>query len=103
VWTVSVSAGQSLLPAVVALWLLGVLAFSVRLFGGWGFTSRLRYTAHPAPAEWQLTLEQIASSIGAMRSVRHTPPHRREERVSRVLAAEWVTIAWASNARIHVS
>ncbi len=43
---------------MVALWLLGVLAFSIRLFGGWRFTARLRSTAHPAPAEWQQTLER---------------------------------------------
>jgi len=57
-WTVSPAESQRLLPAVVALWLLGVLAFSIRLFGGWRFAARLRATAHPAPAGWQQTLER---------------------------------------------
>ena len=60
-WTISAAESQPLLPAVVGLWLLGVIAFSIRLFGGWRFTARLRSTSHPAPAEWQQTLERIAA------------------------------------------
>jgi beta-lactamase regulating signal transducer with metallopeptidase domain len=56
-WTISAAASQRLLSGVVVLWLLGVLAFSIRLLGGWRFTARLRSTSHPAPAEWQRTLE----------------------------------------------
>jgi hypothetical protein len=59
-WTLSATESQRLLPAVVGVWLLGVLAFSIRLFGGWRFAARLRSTSHPAPAEWQQTLERIA-------------------------------------------
>lgn len=67
---ISASEWQRLLPGVVALWLLGVLAFSIRLFGGWRFTARLRATAHPAPAAWQQTLERIAARLGASHPVR---------------------------------
>ncbi len=70
VWTISASAGQRLLAAGGGLWVLGVLAFSIRLFGGWRFTARLRSTAHPAPVEWQQALERIAARVGALQSVR---------------------------------
>src|SRR5580658_3688912 len=62
-WTLSAAESQRLLPVVVAVWLLGVLAFSIRLFGGWRFAARLRSTAHPAPAEWRPTLERIAAQV----------------------------------------
>jgi GWxTD domain-containing protein len=62
-WTVSPS-------VVVAVWLAGVIAFSVRLLGGWRLTLRLRSTAHPAPAEWQQTLAEIAGRLGVVRPVR---------------------------------
>jgi VWFA-related protein len=68
-WTISGAESQRLLPVVVALWLLGVLAFSIRLLGGWRFTARLRSTSHPASAEWQQTLEQIAARVGAKQAV----------------------------------
>jgi len=61
---------QRLLPGVVSLWLLGVLFFSLRLFGAWRFTARLRSTAHPAPAEWRQAMERIAQRVGASRPVR---------------------------------
>jgi GWxTD domain-containing protein len=69
-WTISTAESQRLLPAVVALWSLGVLAFSIRLLGGWRFTARLRSAAHPASAEWQQTLEKLASQVGAERPIR---------------------------------
>jgi VWFA-related protein len=61
---------QRLLPAVVVLWVLGVLAFSIRLLGGWRFAARLRSTAHPAPAEWWQTLDRISVRLGVKRRVR---------------------------------
>jgi hypothetical protein len=61
-WDISAAGSQQLLSSVVAAWLLGVVAFSVRLFGGWRFTARLRSVSHPAPAEWQQTLERTAAS-----------------------------------------
>jgi GWxTD domain-containing protein len=69
-WTISAAESQRLLPAVVALWSLGVLAFSIRLLGGWRFTARLRSTAHPASAEWQQNLENLAARVGAKRPIR---------------------------------
>jgi GWxTD domain-containing protein len=65
-WTVSGSESQRLMNSVVALWLLGVFVFSLRLFGGWRFTARLRSASHPAPAEWQQALEQIGGRLGGM-------------------------------------
>ena len=69
-WDVSAAGWQQLLSSVVAAWLLGVVAFSIRLFGGWRFTARLRSVSHPAPAEWQQALERIAARVGASRPVR---------------------------------
>ena len=74
-WTVAHAVWDSaesqwLLPAVVTLWMLGVLAFSIRLLGGWRFTARLRSTSHPAPAEWQQALERIAARVSAKQPVR---------------------------------
>lgn len=61
---------QRLLPAVVALWLLGFLTFSIRLLGGWRFIDRMRSTAHPAPAGWQRTLQRTAARVGVTQPVR---------------------------------
>ncbi len=63
-WTISAAESQRLLPAVVALWMLGVLAFSIRLVGGWRFASHLRSSSHPAPLEWQRHLERVAARVG---------------------------------------
>jgi beta-lactamase regulating signal transducer with metallopeptidase domain len=69
-WTISAAESQRLLPAVVALWLLGVLAFSIRLFGGWRFAARLRSSSHSAPPEWQRHLESVAAQVGTRNPVR---------------------------------
>jgi beta-lactamase regulating signal transducer with metallopeptidase domain len=53
----------------VALWLLGVLIFSIRLLGGWRFTARMRSTAYPAPGEWRQALQRIAARVGVKRPV----------------------------------
>jgi GWxTD domain-containing protein len=68
-WSVSASAWQQLLPGFVVFWLGGVLVFSTRLCCGWRFTARLRSTSHPAPAEWQQTLEAIAARVKTARPV----------------------------------
>jgi hypothetical protein len=52
-WDASAFELQRILPGVVAVWLAGVAAFSLRLFGAWRFTARMRIAAHPAPPEWQ--------------------------------------------------
>jgi GWxTD domain-containing protein len=67
---VPASEWQRLLPGVVALWLSGVLVSSLRLLGAWRFTARLRSAAHPAPHEWQQTVERIAACVGARQAVR---------------------------------
>ena len=69
-WTVSAVEWQRLLTAVVALWPWGVVAFSIRLAGGWRLAARLRSTSHPAPVEWRRTLERIAARVGATQPVR---------------------------------
>ena len=70
VWSVPVDVWQKVLPAFVAVWLAGVTGFSIRLFGGWRYTSRLRSASYPAPAEWQRTLEDVASRVRTSRPVR---------------------------------
>ena len=70
VWSVPVSTWQRLLPAVVAVWFAGVLMFSLRLFGAWRFTRRLRALSVPAPIEWRQAVERIALQLGATRPVR---------------------------------
>jgi len=69
-WNISASAWQRLLPGFVAVWLAGVVAFSIRLFGGWRFTAQLRSASLAAPAEWQRTLEQIALKVKTSAPVR---------------------------------
>ena len=68
-WNIPASAWQWMLPGFVAVWATGVLVFSIRLFGGWQFTRRLRSASYQAPAEWQRTLEEIAASVMTSRPV----------------------------------
>lgn len=67
---ITVSEWQRLLPLLVLVWVAGVLGFSIRLAGGWRFTSRLRMKTIAAPAEWQQRMETIAAQIGASQPVR---------------------------------
>jgi beta-lactamase regulating signal transducer with metallopeptidase domain len=76
-WTISPSESQRFLTSVVALWLLGVLVFSLRLFGGWRFTARLRSASHPAPAEWQQAVGKIAARMGGVLSGAMRPGAQR--------------------------
>ena len=69
-WSLTASPWQKLLPGFVALWLCGVVAFSIRLLAGWRFTARLQSTSHPAPAEWQRMLTEIGTRAGTSRHVR---------------------------------
>ncbi len=60
-----------LLPWVVAVWLVGALAFWVRLAGGWVVASRMRsMLVRPAPPEWQRKLGTLAARVGLSRPVR---------------------------------
>ena len=63
-WTESVADWKWLTPAVVAFWMAGMLAFSIRLLGAFRFTRRLRVTSHAAPAIWQQALDRIAAQMG---------------------------------------
>jgi len=56
---------------VVAFWLAGATAFSLRLLGGCILAERLRSTmVRPASAEWQRTLDQLKTRIAVFRPVR---------------------------------
>lgn len=70
VWTISLAESQRLLDGVVALWLLGVIGFSIRFIGGWRFTARLRSIATPASGEWQCVLRHIAAGTGVKNAVK---------------------------------
>ncbi len=58
-----------LMPQVVLAWGLGVLLMSLRLAGGLWWVRGLRREARPAPAAWQLRLEQLARCLGLKRPV----------------------------------
>ncbi len=59
------------LPWVVAFWLTGATAFSLRLLGGWILAERLRSRmVRPAPAQWQRTLDRLKAGISVHRPVR---------------------------------
>jgi len=58
-------------PWLGAAWLLGVALCSLRLFGGWLVTARLRSAqARPVPAEWQPKLEHLMARVGVTLPVR---------------------------------
>lgn len=62
---------QRICPWLVAGWFIGVIAFSIRLIGGWYVATRLRFTAaSSAPPEWRQILERLAGRIGVTRPVR---------------------------------
>jgi uncharacterized protein (TIGR03435 family) len=67
---VSVGSAQ-FLPWVVAIWVVGAMAFSIRLIGGCVVAARIRSTlVHPAPPEWQRTLNRLKARVGVSRPVR---------------------------------
>jgi uncharacterized protein (TIGR03435 family) len=56
---------------VVAFWLIGATAFSLRLLGGWILAERLRSTmVRPVSAEWRRTLDRLRTRISVSRPVR---------------------------------
>jgi uncharacterized protein (TIGR03435 family) len=56
---------------VVAFWLAGTTAFSLRLLFGWMAAERLRYRmVRPAPAEWQRILDHLKGRVSVDRPVR---------------------------------
>jgi uncharacterized protein (TIGR03435 family) len=56
---------------VVVIWLIGAMAFWVRLAGGWVVAARMRsMLVRPAPPEWQQVLGSLGARIGVSRPVR---------------------------------
>jgi beta-lactamase regulating signal transducer with metallopeptidase domain len=61
---------EGLLPPLVLAWLLGVLALSVRLLGGWVAVQRLRYWGtRPVPGETTERFLKLARRMGITRPV----------------------------------
>ncbi len=65
-------APREVFPWIVTAWLCGVMAFSIRLAGGWALAGRMRSmrTARPAPPVWQRRLDRLIARIGVSRPVR---------------------------------
>ncbi len=60
-----------ILPSIVAAWMLGAIAFWIRLAGGWVVASQMRsMLVRPAPVEWQRKVQMLGSRIGISRPVR---------------------------------
>ncbi|GAA3999948.1 hypothetical protein GCM10022408_08690 [Hymenobacter fastidiosus] len=58
------------LPLIVAAWLLGLLAMTLRLLGGLAYVQRLRhYRVQPLAAHWNERLEGLAAKAGLQRPV----------------------------------
>jgi uncharacterized protein (TIGR03435 family) len=70
-WHLLRSGSERVLTWVVMLWLVGAIAFWVRLMGGWFIVACMRSTrVRPAPLEWQQVLSALGARIGLSRSVR---------------------------------
>ncbi len=62
---------QTLSPALVSLWLAGVMLLSLRLMWNWQKAERLTYLGcHPMGDMWERTLATLARQIGVSHSVR---------------------------------
>jgi uncharacterized protein (TIGR03435 family) len=65
------AAPATLLPWVVAVWIVGAMLCWLRLIRGWMFAERLRYRLiRPAPLEWQQVLDRLKARVGVSRTVR---------------------------------
>jgi beta-lactamase regulating signal transducer with metallopeptidase domain len=61
----------AIMPWFVAIWLVGVLVFSLRAAGGWLLVNRLRRrSTTPAPETWQNSLAELAQRLRVSRPVR---------------------------------
>jgi uncharacterized protein (TIGR03435 family) len=55
---------------VVAVWLVGAIALSIRLIGGWVVAARIRSKlVRPAQPEWQQRLNRLKARVGVTRPV----------------------------------
>jgi len=69
--TVSSVQPEQFLFWVVVIWLAGVIAFWVRLVGGWVVTARMRsMLVRRAPPEWQERFRKLGGQIGISRPAR---------------------------------
>ncbi|HEX2122845.1 MAG TPA: M56 family metallopeptidase, partial [Thermoanaerobaculia bacterium] len=64
------AAAQQSLPAVVAIWLAGVVVLSSRLLVSWVRARRLAQGAVEASAQWQRIASRLSSALGLRRAVR---------------------------------
>jgi protocatechuate 3,4-dioxygenase beta subunit/Zn-dependent protease with chaperone function len=61
---------RAVMPWLVSAWACGVLAFSVRLVGGWRAASRLQSIGVGLPpSEWQASLDRLAARLRVARPV----------------------------------
>ncbi|MDR2561349.1 MAG: M48 family metalloprotease [Holophagales bacterium] len=62
---------MGIIPKLPVIWAVGVLVFSVRLFGGWCWFKRdIRLWASPAPAEWRWRAASLSRTLGIPGRVR---------------------------------
>ncbi|QHL88030.1 M48 family metalloprotease [Nibribacter ruber] len=58
------------LPAMVLLWLLGMVVMGMRLLGGWVYVQRLRsYRVQPVPEAWQQKAAAVGRQLGLAQAV----------------------------------
>ncbi|WP_192822714.1 M56 family metallopeptidase [Rufibacter sp. LB8] len=71
VWAQSQAYFNQHLPAVVALWLLGMVMMGLRLLGGWAYVQRLKtYRTRPVPEAWQHKAQELSRQLGITQLVR---------------------------------
>src|SRR5207237_8261770 len=62
---------ESALPEIVALWIVGVVAFALRLASGWMAARRLVVMGtHPAPPGCPMALARLAARLRVTRQLR---------------------------------
>ena len=62
---------RTALPEIVVLWVVGVIAFSLRLASGWMAARRLAVMGtHPAPRACEMALERLAARLHVTRPLR---------------------------------
>ncbi|UOR05648.1 M48 family metalloprotease [Hymenobacter aerilatus] len=70
VWQRSLLYFDQNMPVLVAAWLLGLLAMTLRLLGGLAYVQRLRhYRVQPLGQDWQRRLAELAQRAGLQRPV----------------------------------
>ncbi len=60
---------QEYLPALVLIWLLGAICLALRFLGGMVYAQRMKhFRAHPASAEWQSRVAELAERLKLRRA-----------------------------------